>query len=197
MHRGGDLSDNFEDRLNQILPKITSDDFLSGRGLGKEIAFFIFDYPAESELRVRQHVEFLLEHIPKHRPKLRVAHVNLFDLVIDHLRERKLLDKTIELERSKGAEFVLRQLERILHPEKLGPVFTDKVKPQEQDLVLLSGIGSAWPLLRSHTLLNNLHPVMGTTPLVMFYPGKYDGQVLRLFGKIKSDNYYRAFRLIG
>ena len=190
------MTAKFEERLNQILPRITSDDFLSGRGLGKEIAFFIFDYPPENEIRIRQHIDFLLEHIPKHRPKLRVAHVNLFDLIIEHLRERKLLEKTIELERTKGAEFVLRQLERILHPEKLGPVFTAQVKPQEHDLVLLSGIGSAWPLLRSHTLLNNLHPIMGNTPLLMFYPGKYDGQSLRLFGKIKSDNYYRAFRLI-
>lgn len=184
------------ERLNQILPRITSDDFLSGRGLGNEIAFFIFDYPPEDELRVRRHVEFLLEHIPKHKPGLRVAHVNLFDFVIEHLRERKLLDKTLAIQKTKGDDFVLRQLEKILHPQKLTPLFVEKVRPEDQDLVLLSGVGSAWPMLRSHTLLNNLHPVMGSTPLVMFYPGKYDGQALRLFGKIKSDNYYRAFRLI-
>ena len=33
-------------------------------------------------------------------------------------------------------------------------------------------------------------------PVVMFYPGKYDGQALMLFSKIKDDNYYRAFRLV-
>ncbi len=51
-------------------------------------------------------------------------------------------------------------------------------------------------MVRSHTLLNNLHPIVEKTPLVMFYPGCYDEMSLRLFGKIKSDNYYRAFRLI-
>ena len=56
--------------------------------------------------------------------------------------------------------------------------------------------GSAWPLLRAHTLLNNLHTVMGQTPLVLFYPGRYDGQSLRLFGKLKNTNYYRAFKLV-
>ena len=30
----------------------------------------------------------------------------------------------------------------------------------------------------------------------MFYPGKYDGQELVLFGEIKDDNYYRAFKLV-
>ena len=53
-------------------------------------------------------------------------------------------------------------------------------KPEQHDLVIVSGVGSVWPLLRSHTLLNNLHPIMGKTPLVMFYPGRYDGQSLRL-----------------
>jgi hypothetical protein len=37
---------------------------------------------------------------------------------------------------------------------------------------------------------------MGRTPLVMFYPGRYDGQSLRLFGKLKNTNYYRAFKLV-
>jgi Domain of unknown function (DUF1788) len=45
-------------------------------------------------------------------------------------------------------------------------------------------------------LLNNLQPVMGNTPLLLFYPGRYDGQSLRLFGKLKNNNYYRAFKRI-
>ena len=75
-------------------------------------------------------------------------------------------------------------------------MFAEVAKPEQHDLVIVSGVGSVWPLLRSHTLLNNLQPVMGKTPLVMFYPGRYDGQSLRLFGKIKSNNYYRAFKLV-
>jgi hypothetical protein len=75
------MSDLLHERLNQILPKVTSDDFLSGRGLGNEIAFYIFDYPPEDELRVRDYLRTLLDHLPKQRPGLRVQHVNLFDFV--------------------------------------------------------------------------------------------------------------------
>ena len=74
--------------------------------------------------------------------------------------------------------------------------FAEVAQPEQHDLVIVSGVGSVWPLLRSHTLLNNLQPVMGKTPLVMFYPGRYDGQSLRLFGKLKNNNYYRAFKLV-
>ena len=50
---------------------------------------------------------------------------------------------------------------------------------------------------------------MGHTPLILFYPGKYDQMTLRLFGKVNSsasfedagkarkpEHYYRAFRLV-
>ena len=193
-------------RLNEILPKITSDEFLSGSGIGNEIAFHIFDYPPEDELRIRSHIKFLLEHIPKHKPGLRVMHIDLFDFLLDTLRERGLLEKSLELQKEKGDEAMLRALKGILNEAKIARRFGVVADPEEHDLVLISGVGSAYPLLRSHTLLNNPHSIMGQTPLLMFYPGKYDQTSLRLFGKSgttggvamnrgRTANYYRAFRL--
>jgi len=190
------MTDSLTQRLNEILPKVTSTEFLSGKGLGNEIAFYIFDHPPEAELRVREHIQFLMTHIPKNRPGLRVKHINLFDLVVDHLGERNLLEKSFQMQRDKGGKALEKALRGPLKSEKLVQIFVEVVRPEEQDLVLVSGVGSVWPLVRSHNLLNNLQTVMGQTPLVMFYPGRYDGQALRLFGKIKSNNYYRAFKLV-
>jgi hypothetical protein len=190
------MNEALENRLAQVLPKLLSEDFLSGKGLGNEIGFFIFDYPPEEELRVREFIQNLLEQIPLKKPSLKFSHINLFDFVLDYLRERNLLDKAIEMQKTKGDEALKKALAGPLHESKLSPIFADIAKPEEHDLILLSGIGSAFPLLRSHTLLNNLQPVMGKKPLVIFYPGKYDQQSLRLFGKVKSANYYRAFKLI-
>lgn len=190
------MSDRLTDRLNEILPKLISDDFLSGKGLGNEIAFYIFDYPPEDELRIREHIQFLVHHLPLHRKGFRIKHINLFDFVIDHLKERKLLDKALELEQQKGDAFLLKQLERILHPNKIASAFAEAAQPDRHDLVIVSGVGSVYPMLRAHTLLNNLHSYMGKTPLVLFYPGRYDGQFLRLFGKLRNENYYRAFKLV-
>lgn len=47
---------SLEERLNQILPRITSRDFLDSKGLGNEIGFWVFDYPPERELDVRNFV---------------------------------------------------------------------------------------------------------------------------------------------
>ena len=190
------MTDALTQRLNEILPKVTSAEFLSGKGLGNEIAFYIFDYPPEAELRVREHIQFLMAHIPKNRPGLRVKYINLFDLVVDHLGERNLLEKSFRMQRDKGDKALEQALRGPLKSEKLVQIFVEVVQPEEQDLLLVSGVGSVWPLVRSHNLLNNLQTVMGQTPLVMFYPGRYDGQALRLFGKIKSNYYYRAFKLV-
>lgn len=184
------------DRLNNILPRVVSDEFLSGGGIGNEIAFYVFDYPPEDELRVRDHVAFLLDQMPKKRAGMKVRHVNLFDFVLDYLRSRKLLEKALQMQREKGDAALLKALSGPLHEGKVAAHFAEVVRPGEHDLVVVSGAGSVWPLLRSHTLLNNLHPVMGKTPLVLFYPGRYDGQSLRLFGKARSANYYRAFKLV-
>jgi hypothetical protein len=190
------MSDQLTERLNRILPKLISDELLSGSGLGNEIGFYVFDYPAEDELRVREHIQFLLDHLPKSKPGLRVKHVDLFDLVIEYLKSRNLLDRAIQMQRTQGDEAVFKALSAPLHESRLAQVFADAAQPGQHDLVLVSGVGSVWPLLRSHALLNNLHPVMGNTPLVMFYPGKYDQLTLQLFGILASKNYYRAFKLV-
>jgi hypothetical protein len=190
------MTTDLEERLNQILPKITGEDFLERRGLGNEIAFFIFDYPPEDELRVRQHVKFLLEHIPKHKPKLKLAHVNLFDFLVDYLDGEGVLEESLVKQRKEGSAALLEALKGLLEEKTVAQRFKEVVQPNDQNLILISGVGSVYPLIRSHTLLNNLHPIVERTPLVMFYPGTYDEKSLRLFGRIKSDNYYRAFRLI-
>jgi hypothetical protein len=58
------MSDSLNERLNKIKDRIISDEFLSGSGIGNEIAFYIFDYPPEDELVVRDYLRTLLDHLP-------------------------------------------------------------------------------------------------------------------------------------
>jgi Domain of unknown function (DUF1788) len=190
------MNDALKERLNKIMDRITSAEFLNNSGLGNEIGFYVFDYPPEYELEVRQHVDFVVEKASKRKPELRIAHINLFQVMIDHLEERGLLGKALVMQKAKGDEAMFKALRGPLHEEKIAKVFASVAQPENNDFVFMTGVGNAYPLLRSHTLLNNLHPLMGGTPLVVFYPGSYDGQGLSLFSKMKDNNYYRAFRLV-
>jgi hypothetical protein len=191
------MSASFNERLNQIIPKLTSPDLLSNQGLGNEIGFWIFDYPVEEEMAMRAFLhDVVIPALGKHQPAIRSTDVNLFELVVGLLEERKLLDKAIEMQNSQGDAKALESLRRVLKEDKLAERLVSQYDVGSLDLLLLWNVGAVYPMLRTHTLLSALHPHMKDTPLVMFYPGKYDGYSLRLFNKLSEDHYYRAFRLV-
>lgn len=189
------MSATLEERLNQILPRITSPEFLANKGLGNEIGFWIFDYPPEREMDMRAFVSGVV--MPAlHKVPIKAAEIPLFQLLVELLEERKLLDRAIEMQATKGDDAALAALRSVLKEDKLAQRITAQVQVDSLQLLILTGVGAAYPILRSHTLLSALHSVMRNTPLLMFYPGRYDGFSLRLFNKLADDHYYRAFRLV-
>jgi len=190
------MNTNFNNRLNKILPTITSDEFLSHKGLGNEIPFHIFEYLPEEELRMREHIVFLTEHLKKNYSHIKILSINLFETMVVHLQERNVLEKSFTLESQKGSKALWKALSALVQPQRFIKVLVDKYSLKNSDLILLSGVGTIWPWVRAHSLLNNLQSVTGNIPLLLFYPGDYTGQSFQLFGRLKSDNYYRAFRLI-
>lgn len=188
---------SLEERLNQILPRITSRDFLDSKGLGNEIGFWIFDYPPDREMDVRGFLSgTVVPTLGKQIPTIRCATVDLLALVTQLLEDRKLLHKAIAMQQAKGNEGTLSALRSVLKEDKLAQKIATQHDIQSLDLLVLTGVGAVYPLVRTHTLLSALHPIMGNTPLLMFFPGRYDGYSLRLFNILAEDHYYRAFRLV-
>lgn len=191
------MTADFEQRLNQVLPRLLSADVLDNRGAGGEIGFWIFDYPPEREMDMRLWLDdVIVPGIQKQRPGLRHAVIDLFQEVVALLQERKLLDKVYEMQLSKGDDALLASLRSVLKEDRLAARLVDRYAVSQLDLLMVRGVGAVYPMLRTHTLLSALHPHMKNTPLLMFYPGRYDGLSLKLFNKLSDDNYYRAFRLV-
>jgi hypothetical protein len=91
----------------------------------------------------------------------------------------------------------------ILSVEEEENAFLDKFKESVEDdgqsIALITGVGKAFPVIRSHTILNNLQSIFRKNPVVMMYPGRYEikeKMTLKLFEKLDDDNYYRAFPLV-
>ena len=197
------MTTSLSERLNAVLPCITDPAFLASQGIGNEIACYIFDYPAEYELMVRDHLGLLKSALADKHPSLRVAHLDLLDVIVRYIDHRGHTERLLDKERKTDSAGLLKALKGSLAANRLAKFIADQHQPADADLLLISGVGSAWPMVRAHSLLNCLHPVIGHTPLVMFYPGSFDGTALRLFGRIASGaerpgsrNYYRAFVLI-
>lgn len=186
---------DLQTRLDQIRQRITSDDFLQGRGLGNDVPFYAFDYPPTAERRVSDHINWLLDDIAR-KTDLRIGNVNVFELAIEQLKARGLYDKSLSMEAAKGVPALLNALKGPLEPGKLAAALMARFADQKLDMVFLTGVGAAYPMVRTHSLLNNLQPLLGNVPLVLFYPGRFNGQSLQLFGDLQETPYYRAFRLV-
>lgn len=190
------MNEQLQERLNQIPEKIVSETFLKSQGLGNEVGFWIFDYDPEDELQVREYLRFLEGHLHKKQSHLKVVSINLLQILKNILTDRDFVDKAIQMQITKGDQALLKALSGPLHMDKFAPYMMEKCHAEEHDIILISGVGSVWPVLRAHNLLNKLHALLGHKPVVLFYPGKYTGQALGLFNRIPSANYYRAFHLV-
>lgn len=191
-------------RFDRIKEIIETDGFLNNKTQGGELGFYIFDYDPKDEIKARSFVEQFIQSYKFDSSIIKPVELDLFELMIKILDSQKIKDKTILdeiplMEEKDGTLRLEKGLTALLKPQRFIALIEEKVK--NANLVLITGVGKVWPLVRSHTILNNLHHVLDKVPVIMFYPGAYDQKDLRLFKSkvfagITDDNYYRAFKLV-
>ncbi len=187
-----------EERLDMVEKKIKEPSFRSRRGLGNEVGYYIFDYPADREQQVRERIEYIRNKNNSSSDDYKVLVFDLYDIMIEILEDKGYLEKCYDMESKKGFEKVSTAIANLLRVNSTEGLLVNYIKERvkERSIVFVTGIGKCYPIIRAHTVLNNLHLVVDESPVVLFYPGKYNGQELILFNEIKDDNYYRAFKLV-
>ncbi|MGV8154533.1 MAG: DUF1788 domain-containing protein [Alkaliphilus sp.] len=183
-------------RLEKLLNRIRDNNFRENKGLGNEVGFHIFDYDPVDELIVRDRIKYIKSQM-KHE-EFEIQEFDLYEVMLEVLENKGFLQKILKMEEKKGSEKIIAPIRRTLRfnqeDDKIVSYIRDRIKPDS--VVFLTGIGKAWPVIRSHSVLNSLHVAVENVPVIMFFPGTYDGQTLVLFNEFKDDNYYRAFKLI-
>ena len=185
-------------RLDIAEKKIKEPSFRQNKGLGNEVGYYVFDYPAEKELQVRQRIAYMQHKNSKGADGFALVVFDLYDIIIDLLEQEGYMETCFKFEQKNGFDRIVKAVGNLLRISDADSLIVQHIQqhtPQDA-VVFLTGIGKCYPLLRSHKVLNNLHQALDRVPVVLFYPGRYDGQELVLFGSIKDDNYYRAFRLV-
>lgn len=187
-----------EERLDKAEAIMKKPSFRQNKGLGNEVGYYIFDYPAEQELLVRERISYIKKKNEQSNDDYRIVVFDLYEIIIEILKSKGYLEKCFEFEKTKGFDRITKSVGNMLRITAKDSLIVKYIQEHtpEKAIVFLTGIGKCYPILRSHTVLNNLHQVIDYVPVVMFYPGKYSGQDLLLFSEIKDDNYYRAFKLV-
>lgn len=189
---------NIQQRLDKMEEKMRTESFRTNTGLGNEIGYYVFDYEPDQELVVRERIEELRNADTMSRFGYHLVIYDLYELMIKLLKEEDVFDDLLELEKTDGTEYVFSAISDVLRfneDESLIVNYINTHTPNDS-VVFLTGVGKCFPILRSHKILNNLHQVMDHCPVIMFFPGRYNGNSLNIFGKLKDDNYYRAFPLV-
>ena len=185
-------------RLDEMETAIRKPSFRQSMGRANEVNYWVFDYPPERELEVRERIAYLKNKNQGGTDGFELVVFDLYDIIIDFLEQRGFMDKCYGFERKAGISRIVKAVNNSLKVNDDDSLIVRYIKDHtpENAVVFLVGIGKCYPILRSHKVLNNLHQAFVRVPVVMFFPGTYNEQELILFNEIKDDNYYRAFRLV-
>ena len=145
--------------------------------------YYIFDYDPEYELEVRKEVKHLKDKINNSNIGIKIMEFDLYEIILDILKSKNTAKKAVTkmLKLSTDSNLIVNYIKERYSPDSI---------------IFITGVGKAYPLLRSHNVLNNLSQQVDDVPVIMFFPGKYSGLDLLLFNTIKDSNYYKADLLI-
>lgn len=182
---------NLEDRMISV-------EALTRYGTANDLRFYIFDYNPKDELLIRKEVKKIKVRNPA------IVEFDLYEMMLQIIEDEGYMDDVLRMETDYQKGLLLREVfQPLLSVEEKENNFLEKFKNNIADdgkvIVLVTGVGKAFPVIRSHTILNNLQSIFRRNPVVMMYPGRYEiknSMTLRLFERLDDDNYYRAFPLV-
>lgn len=180
------------ERLDLLKETIQSQEFLEGKGLSNEVNIRIFCYDPKDEMAVRHFTEKL---VTDQSLLCHIKEYNLYKVFLSICDDKRITEKIPEQEEKKGKKFILDQLMRMAN----NTAFINKMQyePHEPgDMILITGVGEAFPFIRVHSLLDAMQPHFSSIPILVMYPGTFDGLSVKLFDKLKPNSYYRAFNIV-
>lgn len=165
-----------------------------GKNLGGELPLYIQPVPPEQQFEVDEQIIRLSNRLKK--KGYETVTVNLYKLSMTILTEEGVLDVLLEDEATISTEDITATLDSILDIKSVViPRIKNIIMDSNPAFVFITGVGSAYPFIRSHGILNNIDELASSCNLIMFFPGDYNNLQLNLFGKISDENYYRGHNL--
>lgn len=179
--------------LDRIKGRISDPDFLNNKGLSNEVGIHVFCYDAGDELIVQDYIHRLKSEA---NTPYRIVECDLYEIFLQLLEEKRVLKNVAGLEVKKGKDYLLAQLQKVATPNELLARMDYPDHEKGRDVLFMTGVGKVFPFMRAHKMLDSMQHVFADIPVVMFYPGSFNGQELSLFSEFDDGNYYRAFNLL-
>lgn len=181
--------------LDQLYNYITTRDLLVNASAAGHLPVYLYAYPASGEETFAAELRGLTSNLT--RAGKTVLHIDLFELVVQILREDVDFETLLEVEPENDKGELMSLIDNVAGVEQvIIPRLREEVAARSATVLFVSGFGKCYPFLRAKKVIAALEQGLGDTPAVLFFPGTYDGWSLMLFGTIPEHS-YRAINLSG
>ena len=195
----------------QLYDKLCSEKFQDPANSDLFYNFFVYLYPADRELEMREQIADIKEKILRPTNNIDVLTLDIFEEFCNFLQTKKFgnefpskLQFYLDLDKkdpkaameglgidANGKAFLKYLHERIMEHVNIVDEF-------KRPYVFMYGLGNIYPYLRTSNLLNRYEKYnrSGKYKIILFYPGDADGSTFKLFGTLDDHHTYRAIVLM-
>ena len=196
--------------VEQLYEKLCSKKFQDTQSGDLFYNFFVYLYPADKELVLREQIEDIKENIKRPVNNVDVLTLDIFEEFCRFMdgqsfgKHPSYLNYMLEKDESRpddvtkalllkanSDDFMLYIHNRIME-------HVSKVDEYIRPYVFLYGLGNIYPYLRTSNLLNRYERYNRSEryKIILFYPGDQDGATFKLFGDLEDNHTYRAIVLM-
>lgn len=186
---------NIQSKFDQLYETLSGEEFLQMKSLNGEVPFHVTEYSMDQHLEYQAAIHSLIKRLQS--GGINVLEVHLYDLLLEFLQSKNLLNRLITVEERMNQKQFLKALRSSANfGAQIKPWIHQRVKkyPQTQ-IYFLNGLAEIHPVYQITGILENLQSVFHQAPTVIFYPGTYEKTEFKLFDQISEPNYYRAYHL--
>lgn len=195
--------------IEELYDYLCSPQFLDEKSGNIFYNYYIYQYPACDEYKIRQQIQEFKEKLERPTNYVNALVLDLFTVFCDYLRKEKfgdisLLEDTLEGDKV-HPDLVTEELTAEANSDSFVSYVRDRIlEHMEQNdglkkpYVFIHGIGKMFPYLRTNVFLTRYEKYNDPSSyrIILFYPGHQDGNSFSLFDTLEDAHTYRAILLI-
>ena len=175
---------------------------------------FIYQYPADQEYTIREQIQLFRENLRRPTTQVEPIMINLYEQYLAYLDQKRFLKNPsmlrylLDKEENNPADapsvknIVQRNAESEQFIDYLHQQIENAIHNSQNQLstpyIFVYGIGSMYPWFRVNQFLTSYERYNETSKykIIVFYPGRQDGNTFRLFGFLPDSHTYKANLLL-
>lgn len=167
---------------------------------------YMYIYDPSKEYEIREEIADIKKRLKRPNNFINVLVIDIFKEFTSYLKsqsfgKQSLYDYLLGKE-SQDTDKVRDSLKRSASDAKFSKFLFDLIDEHlntednlKKSYVFIHGFGQLYPYLRTSHFINKFEKYITNYKIVLFYPGKYDGD-FELFGMLDDKNPYRTIKLI-